>query len=280
MVIPSWWVWVLLLTVFALPFLVACTGGGRSPGVGSLAATVEVVETSTATGVQIEVGDLEPLPTETVSRTRDIQPSPTMEQVRQPEPASVEICSPLAVHPIAELPEIVSGDYDPPPPGKEERHQGVDFSYYRRGERSSIQGVQVTSVFPGQVACSVEGSFPYGNMVIIETPQDQLPQELIKQLGLGEGESLYLLYAHMEAEPEVALGDTVAACQPLGAVGVSGNAGVPHLHLEARVGPAGVGFEGMAYYSTQTTVEERSNYETWRTSGVFRHLDPMEVFGY
>ena len=53
---------------------------------------------------------------------------------------------------------------------------------------------------------------------------------------------------------------------------------MPHLHLETRLGLAGVTFDGMAYYSTQTTPEERANYERWRTSGDFRHFDPMLIF--
>jgi murein DD-endopeptidase MepM/ murein hydrolase activator NlpD len=191
--------------------------------------------------------------------------------------ATPAFCSPLVEHPLAELPEIVSDPYAPPPPGKEERHHGVDFSYYRRGERLSIEGVGVQSVFPGLVAASVQDRFPYGNMVIIETPLADLPGTVIAALGLNADESIYTLYAHMGAAPAVALGERVGACQALGQVGVSGNAGVPHLHLEMRRGPAGRQFNGMAFYSTQTSQEERDNYVLWRTSGTFQHFDPMSV---
>lgn len=187
------------------------------------------------------------------------------------------ICSPLAEHPLAELPEIISDPYHPPPPGKDDRHQGVDYSYYRRGERLSILGAVVQSVFAGRVAAAIADSFPYGNLVIIETALSDLPVRLVDKLGMKSGESVYSLYAHLESTPQLGLGERVAACQPLGAVGKSGNAGVPHLHLEMRIGPAARRFASMAYYSTETTQDERDNYELWRMSGEFRHFDPMLV---
>jgi murein DD-endopeptidase MepM/ murein hydrolase activator NlpD len=161
--------------------------------------------------------------------------------------------------------------------GSDARHQGVDFAYYRRGERTSILGAGVQSIFAGRVAASITDSFPYGNVVIVETLASALPPELVTQLGIQDGESLYILYAHMGAAPLVALGDPVTACQTLGEVGKSGNAGVPHLHLEMRLGPQNRQLASMAFYSTQTTQEERDNYVLWRMSGEFRHFDPMNV---
>jgi murein DD-endopeptidase MepM/ murein hydrolase activator NlpD len=189
----------------------------------------------------------------------------------------VELCSPLIEHPLVELPEIVSAPYNPPPMGSDARHQGVDFSYYRRGKRTSILGVGVQSVFAGQVAASISDSFPYGNVVIIETPVSDLPSALAEQFGMQADQSLYTLYAHMGAAPLVNSGDAVKTCQLLGEVGKSGNAGVPHLHLEMRIGPAGRQFASMAFYSTQTTQEERDNYVLWRMSGEFQHFDPMSL---
>lgn len=277
--IPRWRVVYYLMAVFTLLWLSACMDGSEVSVDGAPAeALVEVGATPTVILNQVKVASAEPSPTATSQIRSKAAPSPTSLIKTPGDSNGPTICSPLAIHPITELPEIVSAAYDPPPPGKEERHQGVDFSYYRRGERSSILGVGVIAVFPGQVAAAVEESFPYGNMVIVETPLDALPEKLITSLGMAEGESLYLLYAHLDGAPEVELGELVEACQPLGLVGKSGNAGVPHLHLEARIGEAGVKFEGMAYYSTQTTAQERENYELWRTSGAFRHLDPMEVF--
>jgi hypothetical protein len=63
-------------------------------------------------------------------------------------------------------------------------------------------------------------------------------------------------------------------------VGKSGNAGIAHLHLEARLGPPSARFESMAYYKTDATGEEKNNYTRWRTSGDFRHFDPMLLLTY
>ena len=211
----------------------------------------------------------------TPQATQIIKPTPTP-KIKTVSPPFV-ICSPLQGFALEELPEIVSAPYAPPPPGREERHHGVDFSFYQRGEWASIEGVGVQTVLAGRVAAAIWDRFPYGNMVIIETPSAELSAQLVRELQAGEGESLYLLYAHMADEPEVEIGAVVPACFPLGSVGKSGNAGVAHLHFEARMGPAEAQFPGMAFYLAQTTQEERDNYTLWRTSGVFRHFDPLNL---
>jgi murein DD-endopeptidase MepM/ murein hydrolase activator NlpD len=193
--------------------------------------------------------------------------------------AIFEMCSPLAEETIPELWEIVSDPYNPPPPGSDERHQGVDFSHYRRKERLTIEGEVVQSVLSGRVAAAIQDRLPYGNMVIIETPGIDLPQVLADELGIEAGESLYLLYAHMQNAPQVVLGEMVYCGQEIGTVGMTGyNIVNPHLHLETRIGLAGGRFESMAFYDTSATVEEMDNYLRWRTSGDFRHFDPMMLF--
>jgi murein DD-endopeptidase MepM/ murein hydrolase activator NlpD len=190
------------------------------------------------------------------------------------------LCSPLAGDPLADLPQIISDPYRPPPPHHDERHQGVDFSYYRRNGRTSIEGVGVQSALPGVVAAAVRDSFPFGNLVIIETLYVDLPSPLRQALGMDAGESLYVLYAHMGKPPEVKPGDGVIACQPLGVVGKTGNAGVAHLHFETRLGPPGATFASMRYYDVHATQEEKDNYELWSMSGVFRHFDPMKLLSW
>jgi murein DD-endopeptidase MepM/ murein hydrolase activator NlpD len=209
------------------------------------------------------------------SQSADFQPSPP--PTVTPTPIPFRICSPLEIHDLEELPEIISDPYRPPPPGKEERHHGVDFSYYRRGDRTTIQGVGVQAVFSGEVIASIADSFPYGNVVIIETEYADLPAGLASELEMTQGESIYTLYAHLDQAPLVALGDVVLACQALGQVGKSGNAAEPHLHLEMRLGAPGAEFTSMGFYKADDTEEERSNYVLWRTSGQFRHFDPMQV---
>lgn len=101
--------------------------------------------------------------------------------------------------------------------------------------------------------------------------------EINEQFEIGVRDSLYILYAHFSNSPLVDWGDQVACGQTLGEVGATGyNIVNPHLHLETRIGPADANFmDGMAYYDTRTTPVERENYELWRTSGNFRHFDPM-----
>jgi murein DD-endopeptidase MepM/ murein hydrolase activator NlpD len=198
---------------------------------------------------------------------------PAIQQTSQ-----VAVCSPLTGIALDELPSIISAPYDPPPAGKEDRHHGIDFSYYRRGEQPSIQGTVVQAILPGVVAMALTDSFPYGNVVIVESDPAILPSYFLKRFKSGQGESLYTLYAHMEQGPDVQAGQIVEACQPVGAVGKSGNAGVAHLHLETRMGPAGVSFTQMGYYLAQSTETEKENYLRWRISGDFHHFNPMMLF--
>jgi murein DD-endopeptidase MepM/ murein hydrolase activator NlpD len=173
------------------------------------------------------------------------------------------------------LPEIVSDPYRPPPPGREERHHGVDFAYFNRHERASIEDAGIQSVLNGWAAVALPDTFPYGNLVIIETPAAWLPPELAARINLGGAQSLYVLYAHMKSAPLIVPGSAVEACQALGAVGRSGNAGGAHLHLETRLGPPGMRFASIGYYLAKSTPEERENYLLWRTSGTFQHFDPL-----
>ena len=272
----------LAVLVGFLPGAIACAG---QVSVGSLP-----VEPPTSTELPLQTVAVEasssfsekttipPDPVAVVGQPPEVTPTPIFlpTQVLENQPA-FEICSPLSIHPLEELPDIISDPYHPPPSGKEERHQGVDFSYYRRGERLSIRGVGIQSVLAGKVAMALVDTFPYGNVVIIETLRDALPSDLVQDFQIAPNESLYVLYAHMESPPEVKLDQNINACQPLGEVGMSGNAGVPHLHIETRIGPTGTRFSGMQFYDTQTTQLERDNLLLWRTSGIYRHFNPMDL---
>jgi len=237
---------------------------------------------SDATGTQVTLTENSPRPPQANTKTPSTPPTATATATLQatatitptPTPA-FRICSPLEIHGLAELREITSDPYRPPPPGKDMRHHGVDFSYYTRGERTTIQGVGVQSVLAGRVAASLSDTFPFGNLVIIETPNQALPQAVKSALGVTPEQSLYLLYAHMDASPLVAPGSQVDACQLIGQVGKSGNAVEPHLHLEVRSGPPGASFDSLGYYQAENTEQEKANYLLWRTSGVFQHMDPM-----
>ncbi len=248
--------------------------GGDHPGITQ---TLSVINRSSPT----------PLNTQTpVPSTPNALPSPHTTLITSQMPATlivshtaipeVEICSPLDDFPLEKLPKIVSDPYDPPPMGSDDRHQGVDFVYHRlAGMEIPILGVQVNSVLPGYVAGSIEASFPYGNLVIVETPGSWLPKEWLDVLGMTAEQSLYLLYAHLQEELMVNLGDSVLSCQPIGKVGNSGNTEAAHLHLETRIGPVGGRFPSMYGLLQEAPEEARKNYNLWRKSGVFLHFDPL-----
>lgn len=249
-------------------------GGGATPDAIEIAAApTGVAGTPTPVRLPLVFNPARPLASPTSPSANP--PAPV------PPPASApqfSLCSPLADTPIADLPQIVSEPYNPPPPGREERHHGVDFAYYHRYERESIGGATIQAIMAGQVAAAVTDRFPYGNVVILETPANRLPGELAERIHIASDQSLYLLFAHLHDPPLVALGDEVDACQTIGNAGRSGNAGAAHLHVEARIGPQAARFESLAYYVANASDKERENYLLWRTSGIFQHFDPMAIF--
>lgn len=212
-----------------------------------------------------------PMPTETITAFPMPSATPALE---------FAICTPLEDHPLDQLRLILADPYRPPPGKSDARHHGVDFSYYRFGERDTIQGVGVQAVLPGRVAAALADTYPFGNLVLIETESSLIPIDLLQLLGAEPGESLYLFYAHMAAAPALRIGDRVEACQSIGAVGKSGNAVEPHLHLEVRLGPAGAVFTEMGEYFPEASPEQRAAYQLWRTSGVYHHRDPMILINF
>ena len=189
------------------------------------------------------------------------------------------LCFSLTEHTLEQLPEIVSSPYSPPPPGRDERHHGVDFAYYNHAGRASIAGEGVQAIMTGRVAAAIHDRLPYGNMVIIETTFESLPDEVLGSIAIPEGYSIYHLYAHFDDTPLAALGQPVECGQLIGYVGQTGYiVPVAHLHLETRLGPPGVIFESMVFFDTQATPDEQAAYTRWRTSGDFQHFDPMTLF--
>lgn len=205
-------------------------------------------------------------------------PTQTATSTPTPTPFPPPLCSPLQEHTFSDLREIVSRGVNFPPQGKDEGHHGVDFAYYRFKERGDIGGVPIQSVFEGRVAGVVRDRWPYGNVIIIESRAEQLPDFVRETFGISLGASLYTLYAHMEASPMQDVGDAVACGDVLGAVGNTGWSGNVHLHLEMRVGNADETLPSMAYYITTSTSEERATYERWRMSGAFALVDPILIF--
>lgn len=220
-----------------------------------------------------------PTPQELTPRihpTLTATPLPTVDPTATLQPET-SICSPLFSTTLSDLASIISDGFHPPPAGQDGRHQGVDFAYYRKFGRDSIAGEIVQAILAGSVAASIRDRFPYGNVVIVETPFILLPTWVKELLKLTEDESLYVLYAHLAELYPSEIGGAILTCQALGTVGKSGNAGVAHLHLELRIGKAAQIFPSMSYYVTDATPEERQTYLWWRTSGEFRAIDPMLI---
>lgn len=265
------WIKRFLSIVLLILSLTACSGEvvqGRNAG--------GVPGDSLEDRVAVVVFTVTPEPTASLVPTASPTAVDTPTITPTSEPA-FDVCTPLPLHPLEAITEIVGDPYDPPPAGREERHHGVDLAYYHWEDRDTMEGEPVQAVLSGVVAARMEDRMPYGSMLIIETPQSELPPDLVGRLSIPEGESLYLLYAHFNEPPLVNLGERVEACQPLGEVGMTGWTEIPHLHLETRTGPAGTIFESILYYDTQATQEEMEHYVLWRTSGVFQHFDPMSL---
>ncbi len=160
---------------------------------------------------------------------------------------------------------------------KDDGHHGLDLGYYTR-EGVPFTGTPVLSALEGVVAAIIQDSPPYGGMILVETPFDKIPPQLIENQNIPPGNSLYILYAHLQNLSTFNLQQSVTCGQQLAETGLTGFTGGPHLHFETRWGPAGASFpDGMAYYRADTSEAERANYQRWRMSGEFRLFDPLEL---
>lgn len=218
--------------------------------------------------------------TETSSPPPSPLPSETLPQ-NTPFPPP-QLCSPLAVQPLASLAEIITQPFAMPRVLSDGRytddgHHGVDLGYYtRNGE--TFTGTPVLAALNGRIAALIADRPPYGNAIVLETPFASIPPALLQKEPITANSSLYTLYAHLQNLKPLALGQAVTCGQTLAQTGLTGFTGGPHLHFETRWGPAGISFPaGMAFYRADTSAAERANYDTWRMSGQFHLFDPMEM---
>ena len=247
-------------------------------------------------------------PTLTASPTETSQPTPTLSPTVTSVPATptptepiFEVCSPLEDETLESLRLIMQNDLVKPHAfGLDFGHPGRDFAYYQRGDRLSIQGVEVYAVLAGKTVLTLEDQYPYGYTILIETLLSDLPpalQETLMEAYLPVPEdlvyqyncpdvreptltgqySLYHLYAHLEVRPDNQPGDPITCGETLGTVGNSGWSSNPHLHLEMRLGPSGADFRTMAHYDSTATIEQLSNYCLWRSSGYYQIVDPYLI---
>jgi len=260
-------------------------------------------------GACASVAMMEPTPEDITSATDTIPPTwttqPTATEIpATPTPALQNtICSPLETETMQSLGEIITNPYKQPRIGIDDgppAHHGVDFAHYRRGDLLSVEGVAIQSALEGEVVTVINDRYPYGYAVLIETTLKSINSDLLAKFNLpkitptvmpdpkfnwspneltfdlSETESsIYIMYAHLLAEPEVESGDKVSCGQRIGQVGNSGDSTNAHLHFETRIGPSGARFESMAYYITQSTDSERYNYVVWRQSNLFQVFDPL-----
>lgn len=237
--------------------------------------------------------------TATLAPTGTAAPSATASPTALP---LTGMCSPLQGIELGQMKEILQGAMQTPHPGQDDGHHGDDYAFYRFGGREGMEGLPVLSVMAGRVVSVVNDRKPYGNMLIIETPLENIPAAWLQAVavptpapvlpadarmancpsepasmpGTGPGRSLYLLYAHLRDPAPVQVGEKITCGQQIGVVGNTGMSGNPHLHLEVRVGPSGARFGSMAYYEGGATPEEYATYCTWRVSQLFQLMNPLE----
>jgi murein DD-endopeptidase MepM/ murein hydrolase activator NlpD len=254
----------------------------------------------------IEFKDTEVFPEETSTPT--LIPSPTNTLISEPEitpsptPSSVLISSPLQDYSIDELVDMISNLYNPPKPGSDDPHQGVDFSVVDPSLGYAIKGPAVQAILSGNVVMVTNDRFPYGNSLLIETTYENLPnswKDFMVELPSPElftsnpaltcpdgwdqpqanddALSLFILYAHLANTVEWEVGDQIKSGDIVGLIGDSGNALAPHIHIEMRYGFSDRLMGNMAHYDVTANEEEMSNYCRWRVSGWYRLVDPMAL---
>lgn len=249
------------------------------------------------TGVDLDAGEQFETATQiTPAITHTALPSTTP---TQPDP--FHLCSPLRDIPLEQLAGMVSNPYHPPVPGSDDPHMGVDLADTLPGSQVAVSGREVNAILPGVVAAINPDRFPYGKAVLVETRLESLPADWLAAMALptpqpsppaiialscpedggpawnASGRSLYIFYAHLQETAPLQPGSEVDCGERLGAVGMSGNALNPHLHLEMRVGPSGLRFASMAHYDASASLEEMAAYCAWRISGGFQLIDPLAL---
>ncbi|MEA5079695.1 MAG: M23 family metallopeptidase [Anaerolineaceae bacterium] len=261
------------------------------------AATAQNTPAQTVTGIATT-----PVPTATAT----LAPTPTATQV----PLVSGGVSPLQGVEISELRLVTSNPFKFKYPyveasGSDYNHTGIDLAFFKFKDFTTVLGHPIEAVLPGKVVEALTDRWPYGNMILIETPLNRLSPEYLAALALpapySETEisahssclpdptriawsqtetSLYIVYAHMESPSSFKAGDEVNAGDVIGAVGHSGNAivGAEHLHLEVRLGPSDAQFGTISDYKPDSTEEERYNYCIWALSEVFQPIDPTTLW--
>jgi len=218
------------------------------------------------------------LPATPVPPAATITPSAT----HTPWPAhEVQICSPLAIQPLAKIKSIITQPFIMPRvmddgTYKDSGHHGVDVGFMTRGKQK-FTGTPVLAAVPGKIASLVDNLPPYGDMVMVETPLANIPKKIIDKYKIPPGNSVYTLYAHLQNVQSLKTGQPIHCGQQLAETGLTGLTDGPHLHFETRWGPSNTVFPPMGYYLSGVTPEEMESYTLWRMSGKYKLFDPFEL---
>jgi murein DD-endopeptidase MepM/ murein hydrolase activator NlpD len=271
-----------------------------------LCAACEPSINSSTPRVPTQTSRLIPLNTATSPPTLPPGPTPEPTLTLPPvptAPVSLDVCSPLQGIALNQLDQadLLKNPYEQPRPGYDDGHAGIDLAYWADSQGKPMRGLPVLSVLNGLVVGALESHQPYGNAVITETPLDQIPAAWRNKLDLPVPQrnlqksfslfcpdyqftfdqqplSLYILYAHLDQPVADLSGKKVACGEEIGVVGTTGRSVNPHLHLETRIGPAGMTFASMDHYDNAATQEEMRLYCLWRISGAFPSFDPLRLF--
>jgi murein DD-endopeptidase MepM/ murein hydrolase activator NlpD len=241
-----------------------------------------------------------PVTTETTAPTITPTPTPTSTEIPTPtQDIATGVCSPLKGIGLEKLYRITSNKYQSPDPYVESGHPAIDFSFYQFEDFTTFVNFPLQAVLPGKVIMVENNRYPYGYMLLVETPLSQIDPSFLpfipQPTPLPESvytmdercpvsgspvtwddstKSLYVLYAHLSQLPDLKVDDDVSCGQPIGFAGTTGHSAEDHIHLEMRIGPSKAQFNPMAEYHSSATLEERYNYCIWSLSGVFRPFDP------
>jgi murein DD-endopeptidase MepM/ murein hydrolase activator NlpD len=253
------------------------------------ASTVTPISTSS---IQVSTVTTSPTHTPALIQTVTVVPTPTQE-------IATGVCSPLIGIDRENLYRITANKYDSPAPYVESGHPAIDLSFYRFESFTTFKNFPLQAVLPGTVVLIENNRFPYGYMLLVETPLSQVDPSFLPSIPQptplpesvysmddrcpvtgspvtwdDSGKSIYVLYAHLSQLPEFKVGDEASCGQPIGFAGTTGNSVEDHLHLEMRIGPSKAQFGSIATQHSSTTLEERYNYCIWSLSGVFQPFDP------
>jgi RHS repeat-associated protein len=176
------------------------------------------------------------------------------------------------------LPPMTIGGYDyGDDNGTELGHIGVDIDVSLNDEIfASADGIVLSSDpcslescdgLDGRNGVVVNGG--YGNLIVIEYPYENLPPKI--SLQIENGQSIYIIYAHLNEPSYLQTGDSVVAGQVIGFTGNTGNSTGVHLHLEVRVGND---LPSLPMATVDFSLENELWYHWWGTP----HVDPHNIF--